>query len=273
VSLQEFEPTDAERRVQQAVRDLPRAEADHAFRERLGRDFAAGRIGERREIALTSPRRRAWAWVLAPVAAAAAIVLAIGLNRAPGWIVTASLGEGSVAVDGRPVSSGHLDELARLVRAGVRVRTSEGVVLRLASRGFGMIEIAPGSDVTLPAAPGRWFARSVQAEVQGGVARFSTAPAFHGARLAIMTPEAQVQVVGTTFAVLAMPVGTCVCVLDGHVKMAERGNGSMVAIAPGMRHEIFNTGQPAMDDRMLAPQVKPLTALRAETMRTMGEGR
>jgi ferric-dicitrate binding protein FerR (iron transport regulator) len=267
--MSELELSPQEQRARERVAALSRPEADHAFRERLQADFTRGQVGTRREIVLEPPRRAAWRWALAPLLAAALIVSALALNRAPGWQVAASLGEGAITLDGRPVSAKNLAEVSRLIHPGVRVRTPEGVVLRLASAGLGMMEITPGSDVTLPSVPGRWFSRAVRAEVQGGIARFSTAPAFHGARLSIQTPEAEVEVTGTTFSVLSLPVGTCVCVLEGQVKMRERG-GAMTTIGPGARHEIFNTGQAALDDHLLAHQVQPLTELRAETMRTMG---
>ena len=267
--MSDLELKPEQQRAADRVRELSRPAADPAFRERLRLDFGNGRVGSRRELRFGVSRRPAWRWALAPALAVAVTVTATALNRAPGWVVAASLGDGTITVDGRPVSARNYSEVARLIRPGVRIRTPEGVVLRLASAGLGMMEITPGSDVTLPAVPGRWFARTVQAEVQGGIARFSTAPVFRGASLSIQTPEAQIEVTGTTFAVLSMPVGTCVCVLEGRLEVGERGS-PMTTVGPGARHEIFNTGQAAMDDHMLPPQVQPLTELRNETMRTMG---
>jgi ferric-dicitrate binding protein FerR (iron transport regulator) len=263
-----------ERRARDAVRELTRPEPEHAFRERLKRDFVTGHVGAPRVLVL----RRSWLprpgvrWALATIGALALLVATLALNRGPGWTVAALAGDGMVVVDGKPVPSRHGADLARLLTPGARVRVPGGVALQIANARFGVIQLAPGADLTLPAPPGRWFARHVEAEVQGGTVRFSTAPAFHGARLAITTPEAAIEVTGTTFAVLCMPEGTCVCVLEGRVRVGEKA-GPMALVEQGHRREVFSGDRAPLADRMLPGEVGPLTALRAACDRMTGGGR
>src|SRR5262249_10681527 len=158
--------------AQQAVRALARPEADRAFRERLRRDFAQGRIGEGRAgLVLDAPRPPLWRWALAAATALALVAAMAGVNRTPGWAIAAALGAGPVTVDGQPMDITALAELSNAIRPGAHLHTTERATLILSSAAFGMIQVAPGSDVTLPRPPGRWFPRSAEAEVRAGIVR------------------------------------------------------------------------------------------------------
>jgi ferric-dicitrate binding protein FerR (iron transport regulator) len=236
--------TPAEARARDAVRGLEPPRADAAFRERLKRDFVTGRIGERRvlELPIAWHRRRAWRLALAPVAVAALAVAVVVANRGPRWEVLETEGTGIVIVDQTAVPLAHADQLQRRLRPGARVRVPEGSELELAAAGSMVVQITAGTEFTLPASPGRWFARGVAGAVRGGVIRVTTGPAFHGARLRVDTPEATVDVTGTTLAVICEPVGTCVCVYDGVVRVGARG-GTAEAVASGHRRFVFNDGR------------------------------
>ena len=63
-----------------------------------------------------------------------------------------------------------------------------------------------------------------------------TGPAFHGARLAMDTPEATAHVVGTSLALLRnAEAGTCVCVLEGKVDVSYEDGKETVAVPAGKR--------------------------------------
>jgi ferric-dicitrate binding protein FerR (iron transport regulator) len=103
------------------------------------------------------------------------------------------------------------------------------------------MQVAPGTDLTLPASAGRWFGRATRASVANGEVRITTGTGFHGARLAVETPEAMVQVTGTTLAVICEPTGTCVCVLEGSVRVAAQAGGAGVPVSEGHRRYVSTT--------------------------------
>lgn len=234
-------PGPDEARARDAVRGLAPVRADAAFRERLKRDFVAGRIGERRPLVLPVPwhRRPVWRLALIPAAAALLVVSVWVTDRGPGWRVMATRGEGVVLVDDVRVPR---DALAGHLEPGARLAVPAGTELDLASPAGLVVQVTAGTELTLPATPGRWFRRQVTAAVRGGEIRVTTGSAFVGSRLRVETPEAEIEVTGTTFAVICEPVGTCVCVHDGVVKVGARG-GTMEPVGHGRRRYVFNDGR------------------------------
>lgn len=253
--------TPDEARARAAVRALPRVSADPAFRERLKRDFVAGRIGERRAIAFAPAARPIWWWVAAP---AAAVLLAIAVpmaNRGPAWEVMSAGGEGMVMVDNRPIPANHLDDLRRAIRPGTRLRTMGPVELDLAAPGTLMLQVTANSDMVLPESPPRWFGRASRVRFANGEVRITSGPRFHGARLAIDTPEARIEVTGTTLAVIREPAGTCVCVMEGSVRVGAL-TGPMERVDAGRRIFVFNDGRPLERAEMRSTERAPLGELR-----------
>jgi hypothetical protein len=244
--------TPDQERARAAVRELPAPVVDAAFRARLKQDFASGRIGEAPARVLAP----AWGWSTwlrwsaVPVTAAILVVAVVTLNQAPRWRVAEVTGDGVAEVDGRPIPLGTPAAFERSLGPGAHVRLPQGTSVTLASAGRMLIELTPGTEMTLPRAPGRWFGRRVLAALAGGEVHVTTGPAFRGGYLAIETAEARVEVTGTTFAVLCLPVGTCVCVYEGTVRVGGR-HGALVPVTAGRRRELFNDGTPPLDDAML----------------------
>jgi len=263
--------TPDQQRARDAIRELPAPAADPAFRARLKHDFVSGRIGERRRLELAPPWvPQVWLrWATVP-AAAAALIVAVGmLNQPPPWRIAEVAGGGTAQVDGKPVPLAPGSALERSLRPGAHVRLPAGAGVTLARAGRMLIEMTPGTEMTLPAPPGRWFGRTGQSWLAGGEVHVTTGPAFHGARLAIETAEARIEVTGTTFAVLCLPVGTCVCVYEGTVRVGER-HGALVPVTAGRRRELFNDGSPPLDDAMLVHEhgnLARLVALRGTLLR------
>jgi len=229
--------TPEERHAREALGSVAPPRADAAFRARLKQEFATGAISPRRGAVLRGPwYARPAAWLPLAAAAAVAIVLS-GLNRGPDWQVVSARGEGFVIVGERPVPLGHAAELAGLLRRGGRVRVPEGASLDLVVPGDIAVSLASGTDATLPAAPNRWWGRGARARVATGDAFFATGRAFHGATLDVETSELRAHVVGTTFAVLRHPEGSCVCVMEGRVQIVDlsEDEDETVEIPAGMR--------------------------------------
>lgn len=240
------------------VRDALRAAAapapDAAFRERLGRAFAAGAIapgrcsdfaaadeagpaGDARASVVRGPWGRARRLTLAVAAAAAVVTVVAGLNLGDDWHVVAADGEGIVVVNDRATPMLHAEELAKRIRRGGRLRVQEGSLVVMAGDDL-MIEITPGTDLTLPPAPNHWWSRAVRGRIESGECRITTGPGFRGASLAIATPEAAVEVRGTTLAVIREPGGTCVCVLEGSV-MVGRAGGLVAPVESGRLRFVY----------------------------------
>jgi ferric-dicitrate binding protein FerR (iron transport regulator) len=232
-------------RARQALRSLAPPRAERAFRERLKRDFVTGRIGERRalEVPVTWHRPLAWRLALAPAALALLAIAAWVGDRGPGWSVMASRGEGMAVVDGASVPLARREALGRRLRPGARLTVPAGAEVELASISGLVVQVTAGTEFTLPATPGRWLHRRVRGAVRHGEVRITTGHAFAGALLRLDTPEAAVEVTGTTLAVICEPAGTCVCVYDGVVRVGPHGTG-MDRVANGRRRFVFNDGRP-----------------------------
>ncbi len=243
--------TPEEARALEALRGLAPPRAEPAFRERLKRDFATGRIGERRTLTLPVAwhQRLAWRLALAPAALALLAVSAWMADRGPGWTVMATRGDGVAIVDGAPVPLGSREELARRLRPGARLAVPADAEVELASTAGLVVQVTAGTEFTLPATPGRWLRRRVVGAVRHGEIRVTTGHAFAGAHLRLDTPEVAIEVTGTTLAVICEPAGTCVCVYEGVVKVGPRGAG-MEAVPNGRRRFVFNDGRPSQSDEI-----------------------
>jgi hypothetical protein len=175
-------------------------------------------------------------------------------------------------VDGRPVPLNHTEELAYRMRAGARVRVPDGATIEIASAGLLSIEITAGTDFSLPEVPGRWWNRSVAGEVKNGELRITSGAHFHGAQLALTTPEARVRVTGTTLAVICETTGTCVCVLEGRVQVGPIA-GDMQPVEGGMRRYVFNDARPVELAPMREPERVKLGEFRDQSAKAMGRSK
>ena len=275
-----------QRRAHEALHALDARPADPVFRDALRQRFVSGAFPPRtaeREAARPGGTARWWqlveslglgrpavAWT---AAAAALIVVVLGagaLNRGPQWRVTAVTGDGVAVVGSLPVPVRHADELTRRLAPGARVRVPDGAEIEIASGDQLVIQMTPGTDVTVPAPPGRWFSRDVSASVRAGELRIATGPRYHGARLSLTTRTARIMVTGTTLAVICDPEGTCVCVLEGRVGVG-RPEGPLVDVEAGRLRFVFGPGREPISAEMRPAERIKLGVLR-ERMRTMTDG-
>lgn len=266
-------PTPEERAAAAAVRSLRMRGASPAFRERLQTEFVTGSISSgldrsrMREVPGVFRFPTRWVQPLAWAAAATLIaVTAIGLNRGPAWQVKDVSGSGIIVVGNLPIPLDHSEQLEAALQPGARVRVPPGATLEVMAPGQLAIVLMSGTDVVMPATPGRWFGRGVSTTLAAGQLRVTTGPRFQGARLAIHTPEAEVAVTGTTLAVICEPHGTCVCVLDGRVDVGARG-GEMSVVEGGRRRFVFNDGRGPEADEMRPMEREKLAEFR-DSMQT-----
>ena len=122
------------------------------------------------------------------------------------------------------------------IRRGTRVRLPKDGSLDIVAPGVLAMSLEGGADVVLPRAPNRWWWRAARGRVNVGNAFISTGRAFHGATLAMATPEAVAHVTGTSLAVLRdREAGTCVCVMAGHVIVSYGQGRESVPVPAGKR--------------------------------------
>ncbi len=253
-------PTDpAHAEASDTVRRLPAVPADPAFRARLQREFSSGTIVSPASGEATQQSRSALALLLASwvrrlgrpwvgslagigVAALVAISLLARVDRGPGWQVIGSMGQGQVLLDGEAIDP---SGTTSAIPAGTTISTLGDVTLDLVCDGFAVMQLAPGTEISVPGVPRRFLARQVEMRVTRGEVRFSTGPRFVGRRLTIHSAAGRVSVLGTTFAVLCDEDSTCVCVLDGVVRFeptALNGEARTPFVVPaGERHSVFLT--------------------------------
>lgn len=239
MSGHEPELTPAERATRDAVRGLSHPRPDDAFRARLRHEFVSGRIGRRRGFPAPQP----WflrAPLLAPVAAGLVCVALLAANRGPDWRLVATAGAGRVVVDGVEFAPGDRAGIAARIGRGARVTVQGATTLDLVAPGVAAVTLSPGADMTLSSAPNRFWWRGMSAQLAAGHVYFSTGRTFAGAHLDVRTPHATVRAVGTSFAVLCEPTGTCVCVMQGHVTVGGRDAvpGVGTVVPHGMRRVV-----------------------------------
>jgi len=260
-----------EARVRAALLALPAAEADPAYRSRLRAQFTSGAIEAAGPAVKRLPPRAGTSWFAPALAAAACLAFVlVTFDRGPAWQVTRVRGAGTVLVGDRMVELSDAAGLSAALARGGRVRLPADGELEIVAPGSMAIDLARGSDVVVPPAPGRWFRRSARAEVKTGEAFITTGRDFHGARLTVTTEEATVEVVGTTFAVLRHEEGTCVCVMEGRVIVGAAGEEA-VEVGAGLRRFCYPRALARASESapILDYSVHALHELRASTARLL----
>jgi len=273
--IHESDPAD-ETRGLQAARALPMASADPAFRARLGAAFASGAIDPEHAAAEAAPGARPvharrpgsrFSRRLVALTAAVALVLvgaaAWAFNPGPRWqVAEGQRAHGNVLIDGEPVPADDIASVDDALLPGSTIEWNGDGDLELVSRGQLALAIVPGTRMSLPAPPPRWFARASGGRVDSGEIRLTSGARFHGARLTIATPQASVTMTGTTLAVIQEPMGTCVCVLEGSVHVTA-GTQDMGMVPGGQRQVVYADGR--------APEraeMRPVERVKLGEMRT-----
>jgi hypothetical protein len=278
------EPTDLspeeralQERVAAAVRALPAEPPGAGFRAAMRERFVSGREPGRAR----APRRPGLWFGLRPLeialgSAAILMVASLGmtvLNAGPGWRVAPGPPvSGNVIVDDEPIPVNDLASLDESLRPESHIVWDGDGDLMLRTAGGVVIAVLPGTEVHLPAPPRRWFARSAQGRVERGEIRVLTGPRFHGAAMAISTPQSMVRITGTALAVICEPGVTCVCVYEGTVLVTDRAQGGAPApptpVPAGQRRTVFAEGRPTEQAEM-RPGERVALGRMSETMRAI----
>jgi len=250
-----------EERARRAVKGLPRPEARPDFRARLKEDFLSGAIERSAPPRPAPPRRRRSlrGWMFA-AAAVVLVVLGWQLNRGPALRVLDAQGTGAIETAGRSVSATDVLALQRAIRPERRLELSGDARIDIAYGRTVVMQIAPGSIFTPPASPGRWFGRSMNADLEFGEARIMTGPDFPGADLTIHTPEGITLLTGTIVSVFRDSSVTCVCVLEGKARIGV-DEADLEWIPSGKRKVMFRDGSPSTVTEIAPPHQAGLREL------------
>ena len=231
-----------EETVAKWVRQLPDADADKTFRERLRVAFVNGELGgatEDADATARRPRPRRLRWVVPAVAAALALafVTITLLNRGPQLRLIDATGSGIVRVDGQTTEL----ESGQVLGQGVRIDIPAGETIGLLAQGVALYEVTGGTQMTIPPTPGRWFNRAVECSVFVGELRLKTGARFAGSVLRVYTPDGIVEVTGTLLSIQCDSGGTCVCVLEGIARVGI-DEDDLEPVTPGNRKIMLRDG-------------------------------
>lgn len=178
-------------------------------------------------------RARRLLLVAGATVAVAAVLVAFGfaLNPGPRWKIAATQdAEGNVLLDDDPVPAADVEALADLLQPGTWIEWRGHGDLELVSGGAVALAIAPGTLVTLPSPPPRYFARAARCTLAEGTLRIVPGPAFRGATLTIETPARSFTTGGDRpIAIVHDAAGTRVATSGPEIDAFVRSRGALVA--------------------------------------------
>jgi len=208
----EFEPWLATAPIAPAARG--------SFRTELRQAFVSGRIQTREPAPAAAEPRQASApprnWVrFAVLAAAAAAVLAVTffLPEPPRWKARLA---GPVRLAGEEFSAAEADRLAVALEANGELE-SLGQPVELSLADVLQLELLHGARLTLPGLPELDGATPIALSLNAGEVYLRTSGDYPGNPIRVKTPQAEVEIHGTTLGILVDDSGTCVCVCQGRV--------------------------------------------------------
>ncbi len=208
------------------VKELPPLRPGTAYRERVRRQFTGSVPFE--VVGASAPPRRALRRWWPPLAAAALLAVALAAltarpGAAPVWRVLDVSGARVITIDGAGRPAGGTGGL--LLASGSRVTGSSEGDLTVGIPGGLSLVLGPGAEVRLGVKRGVFRPPVLTAEVLAGTAWGTTGDRFPPGGLDIVTAEADAHVSGTTFAIMCEPTNTCVCVLEGKVRVIVPSGG------------------------------------------------
>jgi len=239
--------TPDEQRVMRWVQDLPPVRPDPFFRDRLKRDFVSGAVAQGAAAAAVRTARRRAVLQFAVLSALAVGVWLLFELRGPAWRLYQVAGAGEIRVNGQAVDAGDRTRLARLLGPDARVQVSGDARLDLVAGDILLLELAPGTDMTLPGELTRWFSGPLplEASLRRGEVHLRTGPGFSGRGFTLRTAEGLTRVAGTVLSVLETEELTCVCVLEGTARIG-RDEARLEEVSAGFRKVMFRGDKPSL---------------------------
>jgi len=232
-------------RVREALRALEGVRPGRAFRESLKRAFVSGSIAERKPPAAV----RGFPWKTA-LQFAFVFVLVLGAwlvfeLRGPTWKLVSVSGHGQIQVNGETADVDDAVRLGRLLEAHASIRVGADASLTLVAGDLLLLELAPDTELTLPASLSRVFSGSPESVLRHGELRLMTGPGFSGRSFAVRTAEGRTELTGTVLSVYEGDGFTCVCVWEGTARIGKDA-ARMEAVSAGFRKVMFHGDKPSL---------------------------
>jgi len=188
--------------------------------------------------AIKSPRRFLLA-VFAPFASAAVILIAIliyGVQPEYQWRIATLSNPAGIELNVETLEVGAKIESGLVANAvGSEIGIQLGDQLRF--------NLMPGSKITLPKPPGRWFNKKRVIQLAEGEIYGTTGGNPLAFNLSVKTEEATARILGTTFAVFRFDFGTCVCLWTGGVEVTPVDADEATRMLEEMKFIVYNDGR------------------------------
>jgi len=223
-----------EQAARDAVRGLGTPKADPAFRNRLRNDFVSGRVAGK-PVPTGAPGPGWWTrWVALPAAAAILVVALTLMNHGPSMTLVRAAGEGTAWVNGKEIPLSDPGALTAALQPGATLKLNRTTTVDLLFDHVLMFQASPGTEFTIPNAPGRWVGTTSRCLVRVGELQVMSGPAFPGRSLVMHTPDGMIEMTGTIVSVVTDSTGTCVCVQEGTARIGP-DPGALKAVPAGER--------------------------------------
>lgn len=238
-----------DKRALDALKKLERPAASAEARERIRAAFLQAKP-ERRRSPVRGPLRL--------VLAAAAVILLYIYGAWPdgSWEVVDVVAPEGIQLGGPTLAKGDA------VRGGT-IAMGDSSELALQIAGALRIRIRPGTEMSLPDAPKRWFDRKLTIEVAQGEVYGTTGGRKLDFPLILRTGEATCRITGTTFAAFRTEESTCFCLLSGSIEVSPGDGSSTVQVPEEHRVFIYRDGR--------APAVVPISDMERMKLSMMHE--
>ena len=247
---------------------LPRSSAPESARESARMAFLHGSVVERLDQADsgeiektqqteqpprgTSSTSRRWVSLLMAAALGVVAVFWFGSQPQQDWVVMNIQTPAGISIpsDASLAVGTHLESGVLTTGPESELAIQLGDKLR-----FTML---PGTSLSLPKPPGRWFGRNRRMHIDSGEIYGTSGGQKLGFELVFSTDELEARLTGTTFAVFRIDVASCVCLWEGGVAVTPLvDNYDVVHLEEKHRVWIYRDGR--------EPEIKTLDA--NETMK------
>ena len=237
------------------------------FAERLKRQFVQGAFGPLAAPEPTRPheslRRPSWGPIAAAVLTAAAAIVLIWMRLGAdtvGFELLDPVAGAEIRIDGRRYDLGDGVRVSRALRGSREIRTT-GQPLTVRVADLMTLELGPESHVEiLELSQGTG---AIRFATGAGSLSLATGPGFRGNRLTVETPDAEIGVVGTAFAVHVLDQGTCICCTDGEVSISPHAGERPCARVPRDRSNFFHDGKSLESGPVMPGHVAGMKKLQA----------
>jgi len=166
-----------------------------------------------------------------------------------------------VTIDGVPIQSGDRARVERALVEARDIRTASNLRVRLGD--WYALELAPGSHLSLSPIEQRSRLEPLFMQIDSGTLRVRTGPAFRGDVMRIDTDDVSVSVTGTTLGIDIVDDGTCVCCLNGSVKVTPARSKTSDTLTGEGTYHAYRAGGAPKKAAIVEKHAEPLRALDA----------